>query len=116
MNAPTNFEQREAQRFVEESAQLHNLQTALNELIETRAKVGPSKPMATRLLLAEFDFHQANHAYFGTDETLEFLEEAASNLGVDTDGDPVDRNGEPLRTFNPSRVHPDNPSQAGGYS
>ena len=46
------------------------------------------------------------------------LHELAANirhdLGIDDEGNALDENGFPLRTFDPSRVHPDDPCQSKG--
>jgi hypothetical protein len=100
-----NVSARIAEREAQETANLERLSGALTDLIAAR-KSGAGKAWA------EWHFYKAMSDWAATDDTADWFAEACDELGVDSEGYPIDADGLPLRDADYGAAHPDNPSYA----
>jgi hypothetical protein len=110
MNAPFIYTNAISESTAEDVRALEGIIEAAQAVIDAKRARAISK--ANWALL---DFHKSLVSYCDGNDPQELLDESCNELGVDEGGNPVDENGCPVRTFNPSRVHPDDPVQAGGW-
>jgi len=94
------------------SAHLDKLATAL----EAWRAAHDRSPDSETTLYRERSFLLAYTDVFDDGDTAAALEAVEAELHIDSEGNDLDDFGDVITEFNPSLVHPDNPTQRGGWA
>lgn len=115
MNAPHKIEPTERQ-LEEQARDLRAIDKLIDDARHFRdLRANNPRFSGDRIQWAWLFLCEAADDLFSGESAADHASVARDELGIDEEHNPVDEHGYPLRTFNPSRVHPDDPCQSKGY-